>query len=72
MVINFNYEPLYLKIKEKFGTIGAFAEKMDLTRVQMSNKLNNHSMWDQFDIIEAARLLDIGVADIGYYFFMEE
>ena len=66
--MTFNYSKLFVKVKDKFGTIKDFADAMDLSRIQMSYKLNNHSSWSQEDIVRASALLEIEPHEVHSYF----
>lgn len=66
--MTFNYSKLFVKVKDKFGTIKDFADAMDLSRIQMSYKLNNHSSWSQEDIVRASILLGIEPHEVHSYF----
>jgi hypothetical protein len=66
--MKFNYSKLFVRVKERYVTIKRFADAMDLTRVQMSYKLNNQSSWSQRDIVKAMDLLAIDKAQTYDYF----
>ena len=70
--MEFNYSKLFVLIKEKFGTIKGFADSMDLSRVQMSYKLNNHSLWNQSDIVKAIEILNIEPSQAHEYFLTKK
>lgn len=57
------------RIIEIFGTIGAFAEAMELNFSTLSMKLTGKSTWTQDQIAKAVDLLKISKRDIGNYFF---
>ena len=65
----FNYSKLRGKIKEVYGTEGAFA--LDLGRVaeSLSGRLNNKSQFSQGEINRSCDLLGIDKKDISEYFF---
>lgn len=63
------YRRLRGRIVEKFGNIGAFADRIGMTRVQTSNKLNGRSGLSADDIREWSEILDIKPREIGKYFF---
>ena len=63
------YGKLREKIKEKYGTIGAFATAMDKDRSTISNKLNGVVAWTHTEIEDACRLLEISMDEVGEYFF---
>lgn len=66
------YGKLREKIKNVFGTIGAFADAMDLDRSTISKKLNSVVPWDQVEIEKGCKLLGIPADNIPEYFFYEE
>lgn len=68
--IKFDYSKLRGRIVEKFGKINKFAEAMNLPVSTISLYLNNHYPWKQYDIVTAAKILDISTNDIPAYFFV--
>ena len=66
------YGKLREKIKNVFGTIGAFADALDLDRSTISKKLNSVVPWDQVEIEKSCKLLGIPADNIPEYFFYEE
>ena len=66
------YGKLREKIKNVFGTIGAFADALDLDRSTISKKLNSVVPWDQVEIEKCCKLLGIPADNIPEYFFYEE
>lgn len=65
-----NYDKLKGRIKEKLGTQGKLAEKLDTDEATISNKLNNKTYFTQKDIIKICHLLDISFSEIPKYFFI--
>ena len=65
----YDYSRLLGRIKEIFGTNGAFAQAMGVSERTMSLKTNNLRGWKQQEMEKACVLLRIDVADIGDYFF---
>lgn len=65
--IEFNYSKLRGRIIEKYGTLSKFAEKMGVSLVTLSNKMNNVSYFSQDEIYTCCLLLDI--TDNSSYFF---
>lgn len=63
------YGKLRERIREKFGTIGAFAEAWGKDRSSVSNKLNGLVPWTSKDIEEVCILLEIAIEEVGEYFF---
>lgn len=67
--VEMDYSKLRGKIKEVFGTEGAFAKAMGYNRCTISAKLNGQSEWTRADIEKACFLLDIPFSEVGSYFF---
>ena len=67
--MEFDYNRLRGKIREKYSTERAFAEKMGLGRTSLSQKLNGEVDFTQRQIHTAVRLLDIEPREISSYFF---
>lgn len=63
------YAKLRGRIVEKYGSISAFTECLNISLTQVSKKLNGVSGFSQEDIVEWAKLLEIDLADVGVYFF---
>lgn len=74
MKVRFDFRKLEGRIVEKFGTRSAFAEKAGFTNQQLSCRLNNKVDFDLSEIYKICtpELLDIPVADIPAYFFIEQ
>ena len=66
---DYSYRKLRGRIIEKFGTLSAFFEKLHITDVQASKKLNGKAGFSQEDIIEWCALLDIDLKDVGLFFY---
>lgn len=66
------YGKLREKIRNVFGTIGAFADALGVDRSTISKKLNSIVPWDQLEIEEACRLLSIPIENNHEYFFYDE
>lgn len=67
-----DYSKLRGRIKEKFGTEGAFADAMEYNRCTISAKLNNQSEWTRTDIEKTCVLLEIPFEDVKPYFFCKK
>jgi len=65
----YEYAKLRGRIIEKFGTLYAFAEKIGISNVGMSKKLNGKIGFSQQDIEEWAKELEIPKAEYIDYFF---
>ena len=66
------YGKLREKIRNVFGTIGAFADALGMDRSTISKKLNSAVPWDQVEIEGSCRLLGIPNENIPDYFFYDE
>jgi len=66
------YGKLREKIRNVFGTIGAFADALGVDRSTISKKLNSIVSWDQLEIEEVCRLLNIPIENNHEYFFYDE
>lgn len=66
------YGKLREKIRNVFGTIGAFADALNRDRSTVSKKLNGLVPWDQAEMEESCELLGITKDNIPEYFFYEE
>ena len=64
------YRKLRGKIIEVFGTLEAFAEKMEFSKTQLSQRLNGRIEWRVSEIAKACDLLHIPYAEAYIYFFM--
>ncbi len=65
----FDYSKLHGRIREKFKTQAAFAEKMHLSERTVSLKLNQRVEFSQKEIVKAADILQIEDSEIHSYFF---
>lgn len=68
-IVAMDYSKLRGKIKEVFGTEGAFAKAMGYNRCTISAKLNSQSEWTRTDIEKACGLLSIPFSGVEPYFF---
>lgn len=69
MSVKYEYRKLRGRIVEKYGSISAFSELVDISRVSVSNKITGKIGFTQDDIEKWAKLLDIDPDDYGSYFF---
>ena len=67
--IEFDLSKLRGRIVEKYGTYTAFADALDIPPQQLSPKLNGKTAITKEDIVEWCPMLDIGIEEIGVYFF---
>lgn len=65
----YDYSKLSGKIREVFGTNGAFAKAMDLSERTVSLKMTSKVGWKQQEIDKALELLGIPSEEVGTYFF---
>ena len=70
--LKFDYNKLRGKIKEVFGTQDKFAEKVDMGRVAVSQRLNNSIELSNKEIFNWSSKLGIETKDIPIYFFTLE
>ena len=65
----FSTSKLRGRIVEKYGTYAAFFQKLDVSDVMASKKLNGKSEFTRKDVVEWSRLLDIDLSDVGLFFY---
>ena len=70
--MEWRYDKLRGKIKEVFGTQDAFAEKLGIGRVSLSQRLNNQLEFSQDEIFKACKLLNIELCDMPAFFLLQE
>lgn len=70
--MKWNYNKLRGKIKEVCGTQDAFAEKLGIGRVSLSQRLNNILEFSQQEIYKSCDILNIPMSEITIYFFTKE
>lgn len=70
--IKYDYSKLRGKIKEVCGTQEIFANKIGLSSVSVSNKLNNGIPWKQEEIERSLSALGINHTEIYLYFFTQK
>ena len=69
MKLEFDYSKLKGRIKEKLDTQYALANLLNISKVALSNKLENKSRFSQNDIMTICKLLEIEPSEIHQYFF---
>ncbi len=71
MPMIFDYSELCGRIVTRFGNYAKFAEAVDMSRAQLSERLRNKRYFkiDEIYNICAPEILDIPVQEIGRYFF---
>lgn len=57
------------RIVEKYGTMGKFAEHIEMSAQTLSNKFSGRIGITNSDILEWCQALDIEKCEIGDYFF---
>lgn len=67
--IEFDLSKLKGRIIEKFDSNTAFAKALGISLQQLSPKLNGKTAITKEDIMEWCPLLEIGINEIGVYFF---
>lgn len=64
-----SYAKLRGKIREVFGSEGAFATAIGMNAASLSAKLGNKSPWKREEIEKACCLLGIPIEEVHLYFF---
>ena len=67
--IEFDYSKLRGRIREKFGSYKNLDPHISFSTVSLSNKLNNKTYFDNSEMIELAKALEIEAEDLNEYFF---
>ena len=70
--MRWKYDKLRGKIKEVCGTQDAFAEKLGIGRVSLSQRLNNQLEFSQDEIFRSCEILNIDLSDMRAYFFTQK
>ena len=71
-VVEFDYNKLRGRIKEKCGTQDAFAAKLGIGRVSLSQSLNNARDFSGDEIYRSCEILGISREQIPVYFFTQK
>ena len=66
----YDYSKLKGRIYEKFGSLSAFIDKIDISSVAFYNKLGNKNDITRHDMTLWGELLEIDVSEYGAYFFV--
>ena len=66
--MGFEYNKLRGRIIEKYGTLKAFADDLDISYVAVSKKMNGLTGFSQKDIIIWCEKLDINISDAPLFF----
>ena len=70
--MNFNYEKLRGRIREKMRSDTVFAKRLGISKTSLSLRLNNQIHFSQRDIYRSMRILQISPGELGVYFFDKE
>lgn len=70
--MGFSYSKLRGRIVEMYGSQKEFSKAVSLSEQSITAKLNGRSDFSQDDIIQWSNALQIGLGDIGAYFFNQE
>ncbi len=67
--MEFAYDKLRGRIKERFGTQDRFADALNISRTTLSQKLNNVTEFTQTEMFTAMRALGEDLSAVDSYFF---
>ena len=67
-----NYSFLRGKIIENCGNLKNFAQKLEISKQELSNKLNNKSSFSQFQIQKAIEILNLNNEEVAKCFFVKK
>ena len=65
--MNFNYEKLRGRIREKMRSDTVFAKRLGISKTSLSLRLNNQIHFSQRDIYRSMRILQISPEELGVY-----
>ena len=68
--VQFDYSRLRGRIKEICGTQEAYADRISLGRVSVSQRLNNVLEFSQLEMLKSADVLGFSASEIPAYFFV--
>ncbi len=69
--MSFNYNKLKGRIIEKYGTMGAFAEELGISKQILSQRMTNRTRLSQEEIVKWAKMLGIQQDEYGLFFLDE-
>ena len=69
--MEFEFNKLRGRIREKFATEQNFAKVLNMNRACLSSRLNRRTHWKLNEIQRIVKLLDIKPEEIPSYFFSE-
>ena len=67
-----SYAKLRGRIREVYGTQGAFAKAIEMSHVSVSHRLNGKLEWKSSEIAKACQALNIPITESAEYFFTKE
>lgn len=70
--VTLNYSKLKGRIVEKYGSQKAFAEALGVSRASVCSVLSSKKFLHQKKIVAWCEALEIGIDDVGKYFFCKE
>ncbi len=70
--MDFNYEKLRGRIREKVRSDTVFAKRIGLSKTSLSLRLSNRLHFSQCDIYNSMRILQIPPEELESYFFDKE
>lgn len=69
--VSFNYNKLKGRIIEKYGTMGAFADELNISKQILSQRMTNRTRLSQEEIVKWAKMLGIPQEEYGLFFLDE-
>lgn len=74
MIRNYDYSKLRGRIIEKLGSLKNYAKELKISETTLFKKLNNKVPFNQDEIFDSIRILDLDVAsgDIQSHFFTQK
>jgi len=70
--MSWDYSKLRGKIREVCGTQDAFADRIGIGRVSLSQRLNNALDFSQDEMFKSCEVLSIDKSEIPVYFFSQK
>lgn len=74
MIRNYDYSKLRGRVIEKLGSLKNYAKELGISETTLFKKLNNKVPFNQDEIFDSIRILDLDVAngDIQSHFFTQK
>lgn len=72
MAEKFDYQLLLERMEQYRYSQSKLAKDMPISRTSMSQKINNHNAFTQWEIRRICALLDIPDEEVGRYFFTKD